>query len=130
MLPITVHNHGYLIGKELLILTTDEPQKNLINLCLHKGETMRYGKSLVRVVDFPGEYEMWGVPITCYESGGVLHYLLRMEDEQIAIIRNTSVLEQESFDGIHQWICQDKKCSDAVENLELTGTITILDDIA
>lgn len=45
MLPITKTTDGYLIGKELLILTTDEPQKELINLCLHKGEIMRYGKS-------------------------------------------------------------------------------------
>lgn len=130
MLPITKTTDGYLIGKELLILTTDEPQKELINLCLHKGEIMRYGKSWVRVVDFPGEYEMWGISIACFESGGELHYLFRMEDEQIAIIRNTAVLEQESFDGIHQWICKDKACGDAVENLELTGTITILDDIS
>lgn len=101
----------------------------MINLCLHKGEIMRYGKNAQRVIDFPGEYEMEGIPVTCFDAGGELHFLLRREDEQIAIVRNISVLEKESFDGIHQWVCKDKACHDAVENLELTGTITVLDDI-
>lgn len=68
MIPLSLHAHGYLLGTNILLLTDDAPQNDMINLALHKGEAMRYTKDAFRCIDFPGEYEIQGTVVTCFDA--------------------------------------------------------------
>jgi hypothetical protein len=62
----TVTPHGYLIKDTFLL--TDSPHPDYINLASSKGAAMRYDATPNPLVDFPGEYDMQGHSIVCFEA--------------------------------------------------------------
>lgn len=95
-----------------------------------KGETMKYGKEAATRIDFPGEYDIQGIGITCMDAGGSLHYVLKVDDTLIALLFNKAILEKESFDEIEQRRCADESIKSQIEKMELDGDVYVFGEEA
>lgn len=93
-----------------------------------KGEIMQYGKHASKRVDFPWEYDIDGISIQCIDAGDVLHYIIAMDDERLALLQSTAALEKESIDGIDKRIVFDEETKGEIENLELEWEIVVISD--
>ncbi|USN55684.1 MAG: hypothetical protein H6765_03710 [Candidatus Peribacteria bacterium] len=87
---------------------------------------MLYGDHAGTTVEFPGEYDVQGISITCFEAANLLHYVVRIDDKDIAILQDKAVFDVENFDGIDQWVVVNEAIKNEIENLELEGEITVL----
>lgn len=91
-----------------------------------KWAPMKYGKEATRTIDFPWEYDISGISITCKEAGWQLHYVLRIDGESHAMIFNKAVLDVESFDEIDHRRCFDQEVKEKVEKMELDGDVHLV----
>lgn len=87
---------------------------------------MRYETDDKIIVDFPGEYDISGHTVTCFDAGGYLHYQLFLDDQHIIIIQHPALLEKETLGDIDCRLCIDESCKKAVERDELEGEIVVL----
>ena len=117
--------HGYLIDNTFLF--TDVPQDNAINLAITKWPAMRYDSSVVKLVDFPGEYDIDGHTIICFDAGGYLHYQLITDKWVIVLMQDVALLEKETLADVDVRLCTDQKAKDAIERDELEGTIVVME---
>ncbi len=122
----TITPHWYPIKDTYLL--TDNQQDGTINLMLTKGDAMRYDLSKNKVVDFPGEYDIEGYGIVCFDAGDSLHYQLIIEDEVVVIIQDPALLEKESLGDVDTRLCTSEACKEAIERDELEGNIIIMDN--
>jgi hypothetical protein len=90
---------------------------------------MRYGPEHVNKVDYPGEYDLQGISVTCMDVGDKLHYLIRYDNKQVALLQNQLVLERENFEGVTHRICNDETTRDEIQTLELDGEMTVLREV-
>ena len=107
-------------------LFTDVPQWEYINLAPLPGEAMRYGKTATTQVDFPGEYDIAENSVVCFESGGLLHYQLLIDEQVVVIIQSPALLEKETLWDVDVGICTNEECKHAIERDELEGEIVVL----
>jgi hypothetical protein len=121
----TATPHGYLINDTFLF--TDTPQDGNINLAVTKWPAMRYDSSIVKLVDFPGEYDIDGHTIVCFDAGGYLHYQLITEKWVIVLIQDVALLEKETLVDVEYWLCTNEKAKDAIERDELEGDIIVME---
>jgi len=121
----TSTTHGYLIGDTFLF--TDTPQDDSINLAVTKWPAMRYDNSVVKLVDFPGEYDIDGKSIVCFDAWGYLHYQVITEKGVIIIIQDVALLEKETLADVDIRLCTNQKAKDAIERDELEGQIIVME---
>ena len=81
-------------------------------------------------MDFPGEYDIRGIGIVCREAQGLLHYIIRIENERYAIIQDPAALETQETEPVDVWLCTSQVSKDAVENMELEGQAMLLEAVA
>lgn len=124
MISIEKKKDHICVGKKLCLGWTKE--KDMIGLSLTKWEIMKYGEEAGNI-DFPWEYDVQGVSIKCIDAWGLLHYVVHLEDEWIAILQSSAALEKENIEGIDYWIVADEKTKSEIENLEMEGEIEILE---
>lgn len=123
MVKIENYEGGYLIGDVVVI---GAHSKDKITLATEKGPAMNYGIHDLKTVDFPGEYDINDVAINCFEAEDMLSYIIRIDDQQVAILQNSAILEVANFDGVDEWVCANSSIKEELENLELEGDITVL----
>jgi hypothetical protein len=116
---------GYLIDNTFLF--TDIPQDNAINLAVTKWPAMRYDNSVVKLVDFPGEYDIDGHTIVCFDAWGYLHYQIITEKWVIVLMQDTALLEKETLADVDIWLCTNQKAKDAIERDELEGEVIVME---
>lgn len=121
----TVTPYGYLIDDTFLF--TDTPQENVINLAVVKWPAMRYDSTVVRLVDFPWEYDIDGHTIICFEAGGYLHYQVVTEKGVFVLMQDVALLEKETLADVDFRLCTDQKAKDAIERDELEGEIIVME---
>ena len=115
---------GWLFAKRVFI--GDENEKDYPVIFRHtKGEPMKYGKDAARVIDFPGEYDLEGMAITCKDSWGQLHYVVRYEGNNYAMIFNKAILDSDSLDEIDVWWVGSEEIRDSIEKMELDGEVHV-----
>ena len=117
---------GRLFDKDIYL---GEDDAGKVNLRLVKGSQMIYDKTPTEKIDFPGEYDIGGVTIVCIEADGKLSYIIKNDQETVAVLQNAAVLEVTTFDGIDTWICAEKSIQDEIETMELEGEVKILENI-
>ncbi len=99
-----------------------------VTLLKTKWEIMNYGKNDSNTIGFPGEYDINGVMYKCIDAGDMLHYIIHAEDDTwTAILQSSAALEKENIDGITARYVLDETTQKELENLELGGTISILE---
>ncbi len=123
MVKIDTLDEGYLIGDVVVIGATS---KDKITLAATKGPVMNYGIHDLKTVNFPGEYDINDVAITCFEADDVLSYIVRIDDQQVALLQNSAILEVANFDGVDERVCANASIKEELESLELEGEITVL----
>lgn len=96
------------------------------HLCTTKGAAMRYGEDPASRVDFPGEYDIHGIGIVCKEAAGLLHFVIRIDDERYALIQDPAALETQESEPIDFWLCTTQASKDAIEHMELEGQTVLL----
>lgn len=123
MVKIEKYEEWYLIGDVAVI---GAKSKDKITLETTKGPSMNYGVHDLKTINFPGEYDINDIAISCFEADGTLSYIIRIDDQQVAILQNSAILEVENFDGVDEWICADAAIKEELESLELEWDITVL----
>jgi len=124
MVKIESYGDGwYLIGDVVVIGSTS---KDKITLATAKGPSMNYGIHDLKTVNFPWEYDINDVAISCFEADDVLSYIIRIDDQQVALLQNSAILEVANFDGVDEWVCANASIKEELESLELEGDITVL----
>lgn len=121
----TTTPYGYLINNTFLF--TDTPQDDAINLAVVKWPGMRYDSSIAKLVDFPGEYDIDGHTIICFDAWGYLHYQLVTEKWVIVVIQDVALLEKETLADVDVWLCTNQKAKDAIERDELEGDSIVME---
>ncbi len=56
----------------------------------------------------------------------MLSYIIRIDDQQVAFLQNSAILEVANFDGVDEWVCANDSIKEELEALELEGDITVL----
>lgn len=122
----TVTPHGYCINDTFLLTTT--PQSGYINLACTKGAAMRYDDTArYSLVDFPGEYDIHGHAIVCFDAWWYLHYHISTDSGVVVIIQDNALLEKETLGEVTTWLCTHQKVKDAIERDELEGSIVVME---
>jgi hypothetical protein len=118
MISITKHGEGWTLGSEIYFGEGVAPE-GYTHLCTAKGPQMRYGEDPSLRVEFPGEYDIHGIGIVCREAQGLLHYIIRIEDERYALIQDPAALETQETEPVNFRLCTTQASKDAVESMEL-----------
>ena len=114
----------FMLGDKLYL--GEETKDDCISLKLQKWDIMQYGDHGGKKIEFPGEYDVHWVSVTCIEAGDLLHYIVRLEDEQCAIIQDKSVFDVTNFESISQWLVMHEDIEKEIQNLELEGEVVLL----
>lgn len=88
---------------------------------------MRYERTTLQLVDFPGEYDIAGNTVICFDAGGYLHYQLHTEKGVLVLIQDVALLEKETLTDVDIWLCTNEKAKDAIERNELEGEIIVME---
>ena len=91
---------------------------------------MRYETEVshAKIIDFPGEYDVDGISIICFEADKKLSYIFTLGEERVALLQNAAPLEIISFDGIQTWLCMNESIKDEIERLEMEGEIQMISE--
>ena len=116
--------NGFLLEKILYLGNEEHP--GLITLRTQKWEIMLYGDHAGTTVEFPGEYDVQWIGITCISAADTLHYVVRIDGKQLAIIQDKAVFDVANFDAVDEWIVTKEDIKNEIENLEFDGVITVV----
>ena len=94
----------------------------LINLASEMGADMRYNEGEICIVDYPGEYDIWGWTIKAFVGQNAkLNYLIQGNGKKFWIIQSSDVLELEEVDGMDTWLYLGESIEKKLDQLELEG---------
>lgn len=82
----------------------DEPQKWLLCLSPMIGENMRYTKD--KIIDFPGEYEIWNLAVIAHaDKDWKMNYVIDFWNKKYTVVQSKKYLQSdECLDECAQWI--------------------------
>jgi len=98
----------------------------MIQLITTKWPAMRYGTNNNHIIDFPGEYDVNGENIRCWEANRKLSFLVRSWKKSLAILSNKEVLDVWSYDDVDEFYCVDQSIIDEIERMDMGWETLIL----
>ncbi|MEI6426050.1 MAG: hypothetical protein WCO66_01720 [Candidatus Absconditabacteria bacterium] len=119
---------GFLIENKFLF-GNEAADAAYINLATHLGEEMRYTKSDIKLIDYPGEYDIQGITLQCFLGNqNKLNYLINYNGEIFSIIQSPDVLENNTDLATTQtWFYTADNVAEKIDQLELEGEKTKLE---
>lgn len=118
-------NWSDIIINDLFVITDDTTQQS-DQLLLSKKiwPDMHYQSQGMKLVDYPGEYELNGYTIEVIsDSEWTLNYVIATGEEHIWYVQNAKLVTNRIFADVSDWICDRDDVIVAVEKLDESGKI-------
>jgi hypothetical protein len=114
-----------IIINNLFVITADVTQDtDLLKLAKLTGPDMHYQSQGMKLVDYPGEYELNGYTIEVIsDSEGTLNYVITTDDDHIWYVQNSKLVTNRIFADVTDWICDRDDVIAAIEKLDEAGKI-------
>jgi hypothetical protein len=85
---------------------------------------MHYQSQGMKLVDYPGEYELNGYTIEVIsDSEGTLNYVIATGEDHIGYVQNSKLITNRIFADVTDRICDRDDVITAIEKLDETGKI-------
>jgi len=129
MVKVEQKDGGFVIEGKVLYGAT-VPHENYVNLAHEKWENLFYEKMPFQLIDFPGEYDVSGVFVKAMLGRwNKLSYVLKIDDQRIAILQTTDILDRDDIGDMNVWLYSNEKIAAKIEQLELEGKkVSLMDD--
>lgn len=114
-----------IIINDKFVISSDTTQESTMMLLAKRvWPDMHYQSQGMKLVDYPGEYELDGYTIeVIWDSDGLLNYMITTQDEHIWYVQNHKLVTNRIFAEVSDWICDNDDIITAIEKLDETGTI-------
>lgn len=110
----------WFIIESKILFTSQDCDKNYINLFDKSWNNMNYWLSDCFKIDFPWEYDKNEIFFKVYEwDEWKLNYIIKIQDKRIALIQTPWIIEKESFESIDEWLFTNDYTTIILDKLEL-----------
>lgn len=118
-------NWSDIIINELFVITTDTIQDtNLLKLARKIWPDMHYQSQGMKLVDYPGEYELNDYTIEVIsDSEWTLNYMIATGEDHIWYVQNCKLVTNRIFADVTNWICDRDDVIVAIGKLDEAGII-------
>lgn len=118
-------NWSDIIINELFVITTDTIQDtNLLKLARKIWPDMHYQSQGMKLVDYPGEYELNDYTIEVIsDSEWTLNYMIATGEDRIWYVQNCKLVTNRIFADVTNWICDRDDVIVAIGKLDEAGII-------
>jgi len=120
----TLTNNNIIIN-DLFVISNDAAQESdMLVLSKKIWPDMHYQSQGMKLVDYPGEYELNGYTIEVIsDSEWLLNYVIATGDQHIWYVQNPKLVTNRIFADVSDWICDRDDVIIAIEKLDETGKI-------
>jgi len=116
---VQVQDGGFLIGGKILF-GAETPHDKYLNLAKSKWEDLRYDEFSYDLIDYPGEYDISGIDVRCFEDkNGELSYVVGLNDMKIGLIQSAKILEKEDISDMDVWLYTNEAVANRIDHMEL-----------
>lgn len=114
-----------IIINDLFIIANDATQESSMLVLAKKiWPDMHYQSQGMKLVDYPGEYELNGYTIEVIsDSEWLLNYVINTGEQHIWYVQNSKLINNRIFADVSDWICDRDDVIIAIEKLDETGKI-------
>ncbi len=118
-------NWSDIIINELFVITSDVAQDTeLLKLAKKIWPDMHYQSQGMKLIDYPGEYELNGYTIEVIsDSEWTLNYVIATGEDHIWYVQNSKLVTNRIFADVTDWICDRDDVIAAIEKLDEAGKI-------